>query len=279
MMYAKYTCTLKTLLDCKPSHDIIVDARSKYPLYERKSKNEFIPNFNPTREELNKALLNRYKYHEIAFETPGRFVDELEIAMAEIMPYYNQLLFTMDQDFNIIFNVDYQKTLDTLRNTEDNGNVNLTSNSNETSSTNSNSTSESETSVESNANSTNKSKHVESETPQGQLNLSNNDIDAISYADKASWGKDDNNATTSATGSTQAQTNTTNEAITSNNVEGLTTTTNSQEQTEKTIETTKGNFGVVSAQDLILKYRETIINITQDIINDKRIRDLFLYIY
>ena len=59
----------------------------------------------------------------------------------------------------------------------------------------------------------------------------------------------------------------------------ITVTDEKGNQIENSTETTKGNFGVVSAQDLILKYRETIINIEQMIINDERIKELFFTLY
>ena len=83
----------------------------------------------------------------------------------------------------------------------------------------------------------------------------------ILVASEASWGKNDNTSTDSSTSSTNA----------SNSIIG--------NEKEGTIETTKGNFGVVSAQDLIIKYRETLLNIEQLIINDKRIQELFMLIY
>ena len=100
-------------------------------------------------------------------------------------------------------------------------------------------------------------KNVNSKTPQNQLNITNTGIDSVDYADDASWGK--------ASGSTSG-TNTTTGNTSSNG-------------SSASVETTKGNFGVVSAQDLILKYRETILNIEQLIINDKRIRELFMLIF
>ena len=90
-VHAKYTVVLKTLLDNKEAKEKIEKALSSYPIYTATSKNEYIPNIIPTRSELNEKILNYYKYREIGFETFGRFVDELEIAMKEIMPYYNQL--------------------------------------------------------------------------------------------------------------------------------------------------------------------------------------------
>ena len=66
----------------------ILQAMSTYPLYERKSEQEHIPSYIPTREELNNAILNYYMYREIGFETFGRFLHELKTTMEEIMPYY-----------------------------------------------------------------------------------------------------------------------------------------------------------------------------------------------
>ena len=90
-------------------------------------------------------------------------------------------------------------------------------------------------------------------------------IDSVNYADDASWTKNSNSTSgnNSTTGNTQ--TNGSNSII-DNEKEGIT-------------ETTKGNFGVTSAQDLILKYRQTILNIEQLIIHDPRIEELFMLIY
>lgn len=244
----KYTEVLYNLIKDDRFKKVLDEKLSTYPLYERTSKHDYnIPNIVPTREELNNYILNYYKYREIAFETPGRFLDELQIAMNEIMPYYNQFYFSADQDYNIIYNVDYKKTID--RDLQ--GNV--TNNSTGKSTTSSNGTTKGN----------NWNKTIESDTPQGQLNITNKDIDNVSYANKANWNKN----TAETTDSVNADNNT------SSN------TTGNNKENESIIETTKGNFGVVSAQDLVLKYRETIININQQIINNPRIKELFMLVY
>jgi hypothetical protein len=43
------------------------------------------------RETLNQKILNRYMFNEIGFETPQRFIFELNTKMSIIMPYYNDL--------------------------------------------------------------------------------------------------------------------------------------------------------------------------------------------
>ena len=108
----RYTEVLCNLMEDQKAKAKIEEALSSYPLYKSTSKREFgIPNIIPTREELNKKIINNFKYREIGFETPGRFIEELKIAMEEIMPKYNQLYFSADQDYNIIYNVDYKKTI------------------------------------------------------------------------------------------------------------------------------------------------------------------------
>ena len=268
---SKYTIELRKLLNDPIAKEKIDKALSTYPMYIAKSKNEHIPNIIPTREELNKKILNYYKYREIGFETFGRFLDELEISMNEIMPYYNQMFFTCDQDFNIIFNVDYVKTYDTTRNSEGtlNSNIEGTSQSSGTNESNVSDTNQT------NATTNGYTKNVESSTPQNDISTTNKGIDSVSYADKITWNNSSNEDSATSTGS--SQTNST------SNLEGTNTTsqndTTKNKQDEKVIETTKGNFGVVSSQDLIAKYREIILNIEQDIINDPRISELFMLVY
>ena len=238
MIKAYYTEVLDNLLRDAEVGPAIAQAMSNYPLYETDPNkvNQYGTAYKmPTRAELNNKILSFYRFREIGTETVGRFIFELETALNEIMPKYNQLFYSADQDFNPIYNVDYKKA--TV------GTQNATSNT--TSTGNDSSTNEEYT------------KNVDSKTPQGQLNIGNTGIDSVQYADDATWGK--------ASGSTSG-TNTT-------------TGNSSSNGSNSTIETTKGNFGVVSAQDLILKYRQTILNIEQLIINDPRIAELFMLVY
>ena len=235
---AQYTEVLDNLLNNTEAKAEIDLAMSDYPLYQtnpNKVKEYGTAYSIPTRAELNAKILNHYRFQEIGQETFGRWLFELKTALYEIMPYYNQLFYSADQDFNPIYNVDYKKS--TI------GNQNASSN---TTSTGTDSTTNEEF-----------TKGVNSKTPQDQLNISNVNIDSVNYADNADWGK--SNGTTSGTNTTTGNSN--------------------SNGSTSSIETVKGNFGVVSSQDLILKYRETIINIEQQIINDPRIRELFMLIF
>ena len=243
---AKYTEVLDNLLRNEQVAPAIAEAMSKYPLYETDPNkvNQYGTAYKvPTRAELNNKILSYYRFREIGFETVGRFLFELETALNEIMPYYNQLFYSADQDFNPIYNVDY------IRNTQRNkSDTNIGSQS---SSTNSSAT----------GTSTDNSKNVTSDTPQNQLGITNEQIDQLDYASEASWGKNSN-----STSDTSSSTSNASNSVIGNEKEGI-------------VETTKGNFGVVSAQDLIMKYRETLLNIEQLIIHDKRIAELFMLIY
>ena len=243
---AKYTEVLDNLLRNEQTAPAIAEAMSKYPLYETDPNkvNEYGTAYKvPTRAELNNKILSYYRFREIGFETVGRFLFELETALNEIMPYYNQLFYSADQDFNPIYNVDY------IRNTQRNkSDTNIGSQS---SSTNSSAT----------GTSTDNSKNVTSDTPQNQLGITNAQLDQLDYASEASWGKNSN-----STSDTSNSTSNASNSVIGNEKEGI-------------VETTKGNFGVTSAQDLIMKYRETLLNIEQLIIHDKRIAELFMLIY
>ncbi len=262
-MQAKYTVYLGDLLNNPQVRPLIDKALSTYPLYEKKSKEEFIPSVVPTREMLNEKILNAYKYREIGFETIGRFVDELEIAMKEIMPYYNQLLFSLDQDYNILYNVDYTRSTKAIREGEVEGNT--TTSSNDTSKT-----TETDSSTAT-SNGGDNSKHVESATPQGQIGITASNIDTVAYADKVQWDAtlNNQNATTSGNSSTDATGSHT----------GSSNTTGTNKDTENVDERIVGNYGQVSAQSLIERYRDLIANVEQDIIKDRRIRELFMQVW
>ena len=247
---AKYTEVLDNLLRNEQTAEAIGQAMSTYPLYETDPNRvkEYGTAYKvPTRQELNTKILSYYRYREIGFETVGRFIFELETALNEIMPYYNQLYYSADQDFNPIYNVDY------IRNTQRNkSDTTIGSQSSTTNNTVSDSNS-----------GTDYSKTVTSDTPQNQLSISDKNIDTVNYASEASWGKNSTDSTSTSNGT--SNTNASDSTI-GNEKEGI-------------VETTKGNFGVTSAQDLIVKYRETLLNIEQLIIHDKRIAELFMLIY
>lgn len=251
MINAKYTIVLKTLMDNPDARIVLDKAMSTYPLYSSPNENA---HYIPTREELNNKILNRYKYREIGFETPGRFVDELEIALNEIMPYYNQLFKShdvMEQLDDPFGNVDIVETFEEETSGSASGNSKGSSKaSDETNTT---------------ANVENYSKHVKSDTPQGLLSITNKDIDSVDYASEVDFNHDSN----TDTGKTTGESNTSSENESSSSSSGKTTHTM----------TKKGNQGVNTYAHDMKELRETFLNIVKMIIEDERISELFMRVY
>lgn len=247
----QYTEVLLNIMENEQTRPYLDSAMSDYPLYTSKLDHEMIPDFIPTREEINNAILNYYKYREIGFETVGRFLDELRTSLNEIMPYYNQIMYTMDIDYDLLHNVDYTRELTREKETE------VTNEG--TTSTRGTDSSQTSGSVEA------YNKNVTSNTPQNALSITNKQIDQVNYADQVTWDHDSN--TTSGTSSGTSTVNGTNSA------------TGNQEDLENMLEKVKGNYGTISSQALIKAYRELIVNIVQDIVKNKRIAELFMTVY
>lgn len=249
---AKYTIELRTLLNDPIWKEEINKALSEYPMYERtKEQKEWIPSYIPTREELNKKILDHFKYREIGQETPARFVDELRITMNEIMPYYSQLFFSTDQDYNLLYNVDYKRT-HTLK-------VEGTSTSTGTNDTTASDSSTTSSNIKAN------NKAVKVDTPQNELSIGTTDIDNISYASEMSFNENLSNESGTSSGNSTAKSTSTGEG-----------SQNTKEEYEENI---KGNYGQMSFQSLLTAYRELIINVERQIINDERLQELFMQVY
>lgn len=236
MIQARYTEVLYNLLKNPRVKALIDDAMSEYPMYVPENPVTF--SVIPTREELNKIILNHFKYREIAFETVGRFIDELRTTLNEIMPFYYQLY----------------KTEDIMNGLDDVfGNVDMIESYTETNSTTGNAS----TSATSSANSESNDKNVSSDTPQGDLNISNDDIDNVSYANNVTWNKVNTSTSGSDSGTSQ------------------TSATGSIEHTL----TRKGNQGVNTYGHDMGELRNIFMNITKDILNNPRMQELFMLIY
>ena len=279
-MYNRYTVTLRDIMKSASTAEALQKALSTYPIYTPTSKNEYIPNIIPTREDINKKLLDHYKYREIGFETVGRFLEELEISMCEIMPYYNQLMFTQDQDFNIIYNVDYVRTTDTDRDDNKSQTGSDSNSASGTSGVNVASESHSTEVDDEESTSTSHDKNVKSDTPQNDVSsVTAKNIDSVDYASEVEWHKGDTNITSDNTKTSDTSNSSTSSETTSTTGQSSYEASEILKGKEKSVETTKGNFGVMATQDLIKKYREIILNIEQMIINDERISELFMRVY
>ena len=266
MIQARYTVVLKTLMDNEKSMQELSTALSTYPLYEPETN---ILNI-PERSELNQRLLNAYKYREIGFETVGRFLDELEITMKAIMPYYNEMFKTvevmagLDNPFD---NVDVTETYSETTT----GSATGTGTSSGTSTTGNTTTANDSSSTNSTV--SNSTKNVHADTPADLLEITNKNIDSVNYADSAAWTKSDNTdaATTTGTSSSTSDSSSTQSAQSSN----TTTSTGTVEHTFNK----KGNQGVNTYAHDMIEFRQSIIDVADQIINDRRIAELFMNVY
>ena len=290
MIYAKYTEVLKNLMDNEQTKKALDKAMSTYPLYEQKEQSVSGLSYIPTREELNKKILNNYKYREIGFETVGRFLDELEIALCEIMPYYNQMfqtVETMNVIEDIFGNIDITETYEETQESsaESSGQSQSTNedSSKSTNKSNSKNTNESSDTTESSSTTSNDDKKVHSDTPQGQLNITAKNIENIPYADSVEWNKSNSNNNGSSSHSTlgESSEDTSGESSTESSGTAVTSGTNESSGLVKTKHTLhkKGNQGVNTYAHDMTEFRGTILNIEQQLINDERLSELFMRVF
>ena len=255
---AKYTIELRTLLDDDTTRTYIHRALATYPMYVPLSDNDEVRAIIPTRTLLNEKLLNHYKYREIAFEEIGEFIDKLEITMNEIMPYYNQMynsveiMALIDDPFG---NVDVTETFKESRKGTSKENDKAT---NKTSASDVSTT---DTTVGSD------SKNVEISTPNGVISVPASNLDTIKNADSVSLNKNNSHNAGSTSGSSNTDSTSTNDR-----------TGNTTEEVEHTF-TKKGNQGVNTYAHDMIEFRTSIIDVTMQILEDVRIKDLFLQVF
>ena len=161
-MMAKYTITIKTLIDNNFDFQL-----TSYPIFDENYRNT-----------LNHNILYHYYENEIGFETAPLFRLYLNQRLNEIMPKYNELYKAQKKliDENLLLS-----------------NVNLTETLQGTNTTQTNSTSQSTNSGTSN------NKNLFQDTPQGEI--ANTDIDAQTWATNLTLDRNTTNNTINDTNS------------------------------------------------------------------------------
>lgn len=276
---AVYTVQLKTLIE---NHFDI--GLKNYPIFDE--------NY---RKILNEKIINHYLFNEIGMETAELFKFYLNTTMREIMPYYNQLYKSELLEFNPLYDSDlttvYDKTNDNTSSTETN---NQTINKSKAT-TNGNVENESDSFSHSDAHSTGDShgnsvgngntKNVHSDTPQGFLSI--NSIENETYASDATMSKTTDINTTMAQ-SHNDEIGYANESSHSNSFNNSITngaaTLNSDNNVfniannfENYVSHVVGKSPGMSYSDLLLRFRDTFLNIDMMII--KELNDCFMLLY
>lgn len=267
---AKYTAELNDLLKDENFHNLLKSAMNSYPLYEPTHKELY--GYIPTREELNKKIINHYRFYEIGSETPGRFLYNIEMTLNEIMPYYNQMYKSVDimNGIDDIFgNVDIVESFEE----ETKGNSSSQSSGNTSGSTSGTNESKTNSKNDSSTEMSTEGRNANAKTPQSQLQAKT--LNDITAASEMTWNEDGSNSksnsndesSTTATSKTQNNQESSNKA--SSNAEGITRHTLSK----------KGNQGVNTYAHDMLEFRQLFLNIEQQIINDPELAKCFMLIW
>lgn len=298
---SKYTTELRFICETeagynqsqgyKKVNEILVAAAPKifdfdFPIYDE--------NYRLT---LETKILKHYYTREISEETYGLWKLRLDTALNEIMPYYNQLYKSAILEFNPLHDVDLQRTYTKVLDGTESGTTSgkgkgsatgkssdATTTTRDASSTNANSGNKSmltEQTEESTKNHSNKY----SDTPQGTLTnvvagkyLTNARV--VDDAESATLNKTDSETHSDTTTVTDKDT-TKNETASENSTTSETETSNASnkkiDNTEIYIETVSGKQGGIDYSEMIIKFRDTLINIDMMIIN--ALSHLFFTIY
>ena len=250
------------------------------------------------RQVLCRKILKHYYTREIAHETVGRWKLALNAKLNEIMPYYNQLYKSELLEFNPFYDVDLTRSREGSGTRDTTGSTSNTSTesgtntktdtvtSKETSSDTSNST-ESSTSktTESNSNNTvtnDNTLNRFSDTPQNSMDTQgiadsvplttvtkvNEDINVNSTGSSTVDATGSKTGTVDSSGSVDKTINDTIKGTDSREINGSGTSTENINSTDKYIETVKGKQGTESYSSMLMKFRETFLNIDMMIIED-----------
>ena len=204
------------------------------------------------RTVLEKKILKHFYTREICEETVGLWKLRLNARLNEIMPYYNKLYKTELLDFNPLYTDNLTRTrttkLNSKRETGNNGEVDTTNSSNSKGSG-------------SGATSNNGS-DLYSDTPQGSLS----GVESGTYLTNARKTTDTSTSSSSTSNNSSA----------SGKVVSSESGSDDFNSTEDYLESVIG-FEGTDASELLMKYRETFINIDIMILNE--LEDLFFQLW
>lgn len=255
---SKYTMELRYILEL--GYDI---GLNDYPIYDE-----------TYRSTLNNKIINTFYFSEICEETVARWAIRFKNKMNVIMPYYNQLYISQSieidplstrKETRIITDKATGETttesLDTLTGTTESSSTNkLTTDDNDLRSVKSSSTIH--------------NRHIMSDTPQAIL--SGTTIDQNLYATQANFEDDTRtDTTTDDLTSTKEHNETGNNSSEINNQNKSNATSNYNNNIDRS-ETVEKTFDMLQS-DMLIKYRETFINIDNMIIEE--LKPLFMSVF
>lgn len=202
------------------------------------------------RSVLCQKILKHYYLREIGSETVGIWKLWMNTRLEEIMPFYNQLYKSALLDFNPLYDVDLKRThnrkVDSSK--QDDGTSKIVSSG------------ENSESGTGSGSSNNTKKDLYSDTPQG----------AITGLDNENYLTNARKVTDSGNSSSEFSNSGTNKST----VNGETSNTGTANSLEDYIENVSGKQGTESYSSMLLKFRETFLNIDMQVIEE--FSDLFM---
>lgn len=306
---SKYTTEVRYICEYYAGLDVSVGGAKVDDVIDKSLSGVFdfdFPIFDENyRNVLEKKILKHYYTREIGLETVGLWKLKLNTKLNEIMPYYNKLYNSELLEFNPFYNIN--RTTKSDRNFKGNENKSgtLTENvKNKGTNDYTNTTNRTVTSVEalgeknkqtydvtdsgSNSKQSN-SKDRYSDTPQGSLtNIENNAyLTNARIIDNQESGTDTNKKTGSTLDEKSGE-NTTNTTLVNTDTMKQ-ATTNDTDKTNNTIdekiinnlddylENVSGKEGTETYSEMLIKYRNTFLNIDMQVISD--LEELFMQIW
>lgn len=240
---AKYTTEVRTICEYKAGLSESEGGNAVQKILEKSAPLIFDFDFPIFDENYRKCLeikiLRHFYTREIGFESVGLWKLKLCTKLNEIMPYYNKLYKSELLEFNPLYTANIKRErktdYDSNRNTSNNETVKSTSESNSSAITNNSTV----------------NVNLFSNTPQGALT----GVETENYlTDARKITNSDNNSSSTSNSTTDNVTNSGNG-------------TDALNSTENYLESVIG-FEGNSASDLLIKYRDTFLNIDMMIIED-----------
>lgn len=233
-----------------------------------------------TKQKLAKKIVDHYFMREIGLETPYLFRHFAKTKMQEIMERKLPLIYSKSIEFNPLVNVDFEEKY--TKNIQGTNTNNQTSSNEESIEQNIEESIEEEKSgsgtSSSTANNSSSGLTVNSDTPQGQISKQN--ILNGSYASSTSANENSSTITdsTTTTSSNDGTISRSNDSSISRTNDGSIHSNGSDTRAESFTRTMKGNSGsITTAQHLIQQYRDIIVAVDEEIINE--LNSLFIGLF
>lgn len=276
---SKYTTELRWLIEIVTADQTNLTISQRITAAAPKIFNFNYPIWDESyKTTLETKILKHYFNKEIGMETIGLWKLYLEERLNLIMPYYNQLYETASKNYDYMTDVNSTEIYTATK--SNNEVADFTLSGNLTGSTTDigkdiiNTVSKNIDTGTRDSNNTINKKNLESDLPQA--NYANLDYGTqLTEGNQSETMHDSTNQTTNFTNDSTADRNNTTNAKQDTTQTSKNTVNNSGDETYS--RTRKGAFGGKSLTQLMLEYRESLINIDNMIINE--LSDLFMLIY